>query len=135
MQSKKYDDSKPNFKISILSAEAKNNISDNKVTLRFFVLFTNLSDKGTSLKNIKLRIIGEKNNLILLPNIKDKFISCGENLVANHSNKGWLEFELTGTDYKELNIVKYELEITDIYGNTEFDTAITLTEEVIENEE
>mgnify|MGYP003297082177 CR=1 FL=1 len=34
-----------------------------------------------------------------------------------------------------MNIVKYELEITDIYGNTEFDTAITLTEEVIENED
>lgn len=134
LQVKKYNESKPNFRISILMSKAENHISQNKVLLKLFVLFTNLSDKGTSLKNIKLRIIGETNNLVLLPNDKDQFISCGENLGANHSSKGWLEFELTDTDYKNLKIIKYELEITDIYDNTETDTVVNISEEVIENE-
>ena len=134
LQVKKYNESKPNFKISILMSKAENHISQNKVLLKLFVLFTNLSDKGTSLKNIKLRIIGETNNLILIPNHKEDFIGCGENLGANHSNKGWLEFELTDSDYKSLKIIRYELEITDIYDHTESDTIVNITEEVVENE-
>ena len=98
------------------------------------MLFTNLSDKGTSLKNIKLRIIGETNNLILIPIEKDGAISCGENLGANHAKKGWLEFELNGDVYKELRIIKYKLEVTDIYDNTECDEVIYVMEEVVENE-
>ena len=135
LQMKKYEESKPNFKINTLHSEAKNFISQNRVVLRFFVLFTNLSDKGTSLKNIKLRIIGETNNLILQPVRRENLISNGENLGANHSNKGWIEFEINGNDYKNLKIIRYELEITDIYDNTESDTTINLMEEVIENEE
>ena len=135
LQMKKYEESKPNFKINTLHSEAKNFISQNRVVLRFFVLFTNLSDKGTSLKNIKLRIIGETNNLILQPVRRENLISNGENLGANHSNKGWIEFEINGNDYKNLKIIRYELEITDIYDNTESDTTINLREEVIENEE
>ena len=123
LQTKKYEESKPNF------------ISQNKVVLKFFVLFTNLSDKGTSLKSVKLRVIGETNNLILSSIAKENLISSGENLGPNHSNKGWIEFELNGKDYKDLKIIKYELEITDIYDNKEIDTTINLMEEVIEDEE
>ena len=65
LQMKKYEESKPNFKVNILHSEAKNFISENRVLLRFFVLFTNLSDKGTSIKNIKLRVFGETNNIVL----------------------------------------------------------------------
>lgn len=134
LQIKKYEESKPNFKVSTLHSEAKNYISQDKVVLRFFVLFTNLSDKGTSIKNVRLRVIGEENNLILIPTVKEQLISSGENLGANHSNKGWIEFELNGKDYKNLKIIKYELEITDIYDNTETDITINIMEEVIRDE-
>lgn len=135
LQTKKYEESKPNFKVNTLHCEAKNYISQNKVVLKFFVLFTNLSDKGTSLKSVKLRVIGETNNLILSSIAKENLISSGENLGPNHSNKGWIEFELNGKDYKDLKIIKYELEITDIYDNKEIDTTINLMEEVIKDEE
>lgn len=135
IQTQKYEESKPNFKVNTLCSEAMNYISQNKVVLRFFVLFTNLSDKGTSIKTVKLRVIGESNNLILFPVVKDDLISSGENLGPNHSNKGWIEFELNGDDYKNLRIVKYELEITDIYENVETDTTVALIEEVINDEQ
>ena len=134
LQIKKYEESKLIFKVNILHSEAKNFISENSVLLRFFVLFTNLSDKGTSLRNIKLRIFGETNNIILPSVVGENLISNGENLGANHSNKGWIEFEINGNDYKNLKIIRYELDITDIYDNVETDVAINIMEEVINDE-
>lgn len=131
LQLKKYNDGKPNFRINdVLNSYAKNDKTQDIVNLFFFMIISNLSDKNMEINKFRLKVIGENDEIILLPVLQESYFFDGENIQANNSSKKWIRFDIPREHYENLKIIKYALEISDLYGNTDDFTVIYLREEL-----
>lgn len=134
IEKKRRQEEQPNFKVNSLNSKAIVKL-DEKVSLKYYIVISNLSNRDMTIKSIKLRIIGEENMVVLEPNNMEGFIYIGENIQCNKSIHNWVEFELTKSLYYDLKILKFIIEIEDVYGNKQDETIIYMNEEVYENVE
>ena len=132
LEKKRLEEEKPNFRISVLNSKAIIK-KDEKVQLKYYIVIHNLSNKDMTIKDIKLRIIGEEKMVVLKPNNVDGCIYIGDNIESNKSFHDWVEFELTKSLYSDLDILKFIIEIEDVYGNKQDEIVIYMNEEVYEN--
>lgn len=136
LQEKKYNDGNPNFQINdILDSYAENDKNKDYIDLHFFILITNYSDKAMHMNKIRLKVVGEKNSIILKPIAQRDYAFDGENIAANNSLKKWVKFQIPRKQYEEIDILKYILSILDAYDNTSEFTSIYIREKVRNYEE
>lgn len=132
LEKKRLEEEKPDFKITSLNSKAIIR-NDEKVQLKYYIVISNLSNKDMTIKDIKLRIIGEERMVVLTPNNVDDYLYIGDNIECNKSFHNWVEFELTKKLYSDLDILKFIIEIEDIHGNKQDEIIIYMNEEVYEN--
>lgn len=133
LEKQKIKKDKPNFKI-ILPINSKAIISNDKnVKLQYYIVITNLSNKDMTINNITLSVVGEEKTTVLLPNHKSSMLFVGDNIECNKSIQKWVEFEISKELYYNLKIIKFVLEIEDVFSNKRDATIIYMNEEIEEN--
>lgn len=132
LEKKKREDGQPNFKIDSMKSKAIIGVGET-VRLTYYVVISNLSDKDMTIKDVSLRIIGEEKMIVLKPKNAGESIYIGDNIQCNKSLHNWIEFKITKDLYYDLGILKFIIEIKDIYENKQDTTIIYMDEEVHEN--
>lgn len=131
LQEKIYNESRPNFRIAdILDSYSISNRADDTTKMMFYPLITNLSDKPMTIEKIRLKVVGENDEITLTPVIEDSYMYDGYNISANNSMSQWVCFEIKNNIQKTLKIIKYILIIEDAYKNADTKTVIWLKEVV-----
>ena len=131
IQEKIYNESRPNFRITdILDSYCISNKLDDITKMMFYPLITNLSDKPMVIEKIRLKVVGENDEITLTPIIEEPYIHDGYNISPNSSISQWVCFEIKNNVEKNLKIIKYILIIEDAYKNADTRTVIWLKEMV-----
>ena len=125
----------PNFKFNeIADSCAYINNSNSKVTLKFRLVISNLSDRAMIIENIYLRIFGENNNIILEPVSNISKLNKGTTIKENNAISENVQFDISLNTYKNLNIFKYEIIIKDAYNNCKKQEQIFIREVTVNHE-
>ncbi len=133
LEKQKCNEDKPNFKI-ISPIDSKAIIDKGeKVKLQYYLVVTNLSNKDMTIDKISLNVIGEEKSVVLLPTNKSSMLFVGDNIECNKSIQKWVEFEISKELYYNLKIIKFVIEIEDVFKNKRDTTIIYMNEEVEEN--
>lgn len=133
LEKSRREEEKPNFKIiNLVDSKAVIGAND-KVQLQYYLVVSNLSNKDMTIKDIRLRVVGEEKTIVLTPINKAEMLSVGDNIECNKSIQKWVEFDIGKDAYYNLKIIKFVVEIEDIYSNKQDATIIYMNEEVKEN--
>ena len=117
-------------KAVILDSYCISSKTDDTTKMMFYPLITNLSNKPMVIEKIRLKVVGENEEITLTPVIEDPYMHDGYNISPNNSISQWVCFEIKNDVEKKLKIIKYILIIEDAYKNADTRTVIWLKEMV-----
>lgn len=135
LQKQIYDEGKPKFRIKdILNSYVVVDNDSEKLKLMFYPLITNLSDKPMIIEKIRLHLLGENEEVVLVPCITPDSIHDGYTINGNSSISEWICFEISKEEYKKLKLIKHTLCVHDAYENSDSKSVIWVKEMVTDNE-
>ena len=102
--------------------------------LMFYPLITNLSDKPMIIEKMRLHLVGENEEVVLVPCILSDSIHDGYTINGNSSVSEWICFEISKEEYKRLKLIKHTLCLHDAYQNSDSMSVIWVKEMVKDNE-
>lgn len=135
LQKQLYDEGKPKFRIKdILDSYVVVDNDSEYLKLMFYPLVTNLSDKPMIIEKIRLHLVGENEEVVLVPCIMSDSIHDGYTINGNSSVSEWVCFEISKEEYKKLKLIKHTLCLHDAYQNSDSMSVIWVKEMVTDNE-
>lgn len=140
LQKAMYEEGKVNFAIQdIENCFLYDKNGEDKVYYFFKIVFSNLSDKPTSISKIQLSlsqnntdalIVTCTTNLLIQPDLLR--LSIPNNIEPHSSNSGWIIFEISRQVYRTIDIDTHYIIATDIHGVTVRREEISVREEVVD---
>lgn len=123
LQKEEYEAGKVNYKIQdIKEAFLYENRDNEKVYYFFRIDLVNLSDKGTSIKKVKLRLIDDEGEELIVNYSEDmlikselKRLSIPLNIEGQSSLSGWVMFEVKQSILKTFKVSTHIVRVEDIH--------------------
>ena len=102
LQKQLYDEGKPQFRIKdILDSYVVVDNDSEFLKLMFYPLITNLSDKPMIIEKMRLHLVGEVEEVVLVPCIMSDSIHDGYTINGNSSVSEWICFKYQKKNIKD----------------------------------